>query len=344
MSLEQKFIALLVAPKFQDDEVLSPFEYLTKQGADVRYVGLQRGSCKGKGSAVIEVKTVISEVRPEDFDGLVIPGGAAPETLRQSPEIIAFVKSFLLEDKPIAAICHGPQVLISTKMIKDRRMTCYAGIRDDLENAGAHVFNQEVVIDRNLVTSRIPSDLPAFNQAFTKVLAAYDRSSPWKNATAPQALEFAIMNERQAQELYQALSDKSNDPVTKAKFSYLAEMERSHREILTGIYRTLSDGKDPKISSTTTASGESAVLATIKSDESLTKILRDAMAAEDAAYRLYKDIATKVRNVEGRRLFERLADEEIQHKNLLDVEYGIRTGRPLPSAIEHEPWWSSDLW
>jgi protease I len=119
----------------------------------------------------IDVDRQLSDVSPDEYDALVLPGGVLnPDKLRQNKEAVAFVSAFLDEGKPVAAICHGPQTLIETGLIRGRTLTSYPSLQTDLKNAGAHWINQEVVVDNGLVTSRTPADLEAFNQKLIEVI------------------------------------------------------------------------------------------------------------------------------------------------------------------------------
>ena len=171
MELEGKQIAMLVADQFRDEEVFEPFDYLEEKGATVVLVGIERGHVSGKLGGKVEAEKSIREVSAEEFDAVVLPGGGAPEKLRLEPRVLEFVKSADRRGIPLAAICHGPQILISAGLLKGRRMTCYVGIRDDVKLAGAEYVDQEVVVDRNLITARHPGDIPAFDQAILAALA-----------------------------------------------------------------------------------------------------------------------------------------------------------------------------
>lgn len=342
MDVKNKTLALLIAPKFQEDEVLAPRRYFSELGADVKIIGLQKGACPSKGQAIVEVDFSISEVHPNQFDALIIPGGSAPEALRQNRDVLRFVKTFMQEAKPVAAICHGPQVLISAGSLWCRTVTAYPGIRDDLVNAGAIFLDQEVVVDGNLVTSRVPGDLPAFNKAFAALLQKYDREkAPWAHASPAQVLEYAILNEVKAQVLYDNLAKKATDKLAKAKFKFLAEAERGHRERLEEIFERITHGKKP-VPRDLGEKGEANEISDPGDD--ILKVLQMAINAEETANRLYSTIAEKMVNAEGRRMFEELAEEELSHRRLLETEYATRIGRSLPSAMEKEPWWSENLW
>lgn len=176
MDLHGKKIALLVAAQFRDEEVFEPIDYFNRQGASVTVLGLSRGPVRGKLGGSIEPDALLAGARAEDFDAVLLPGGQAPEVLRLDPGVLEFVRGFDRRKATIAAICHGPQVLISADLLRGRRATCYKGIRDDLKLAGAVYEDSPVVVDGHLITSREPGDLPRFHEAMhealTKTVAA----------------------------------------------------------------------------------------------------------------------------------------------------------------------------
>jgi protease I len=147
----------------------SPKAALEQVGAQVDVISPKSGKIKAWDNTnwgiEINVDKVLSDVSPDDYDALVLPGGVLnPDKLRQNKEAVAFVSAFLDEGKPVAAICHGPQMLIETGMIGGRTLTSYPSLQTDLKNAGAHWIDQEVVVDHGLITSRTPADLDAFNK------------------------------------------------------------------------------------------------------------------------------------------------------------------------------------
>jgi protease I len=172
MELEGKRVGILVADKFRDEEVFAPFDYLEELGAAVLLVGLERGPVTGKLGGRVEAEKGIAEVRASDFDALILPGGQAPERLRLDARVLDLVREFDRGEGVLAAICHGPQILISAGLLKGRRATCYVGIRDDVRLAGALYSDEPVVVDGHLVTSRKPEDIPAFNDAVRRGLTA----------------------------------------------------------------------------------------------------------------------------------------------------------------------------
>jgi protease I len=153
---------ILSADNFEDSELLIPYYRLKEAGLDVTVSSLTRGAIKGQHGYEIAVDKTLDEVNPEDYALLVLPGGKAPAVLRKEPKALEIARSFFSRSKPVAAICHGPQILISADLLKGRRATCYMSVVDELKESGALYEDREVVVDANLVTSRQPADLPAF--------------------------------------------------------------------------------------------------------------------------------------------------------------------------------------
>ncbi|MGY3214275.1 type 1 glutamine amidotransferase domain-containing protein [Mucilaginibacter sp. HD30] len=175
-TLSNKKVAILTEEGFEQVELTSPLEALKQAGAQVDVISPKSGKIKAWNQTdwgiEIDVDKELSTVSPDDYDALMLPGGVLnPDKLRQNKEAIAFVSAFLDESKPVAAICHGPQVLIETGMISGRSLTSYPSLQTDLTNAGAQWTNQEVVVDNGLVTSRTPDDLPAFNKKMIEEFA-----------------------------------------------------------------------------------------------------------------------------------------------------------------------------
>ena len=165
--------ALIVsADEFEDTEVLVPLYRFREGGIAVDVASLGAESITGKHGYTQRVDKRLTEVNPHDYDVLVLPGGRAPAALRGNPAIQGIVRAFDVAGKPIAAICHGPQILISAGVMEGRKATCYLAVAPELREAGARYLDREVVVDGNLVTSRQPSDLPAFCREIMKQLKA----------------------------------------------------------------------------------------------------------------------------------------------------------------------------
>ncbi|HKV88912.1 MAG TPA: type 1 glutamine amidotransferase domain-containing protein [Candidatus Dormibacteraeota bacterium] len=165
-------IACVIGPRFEDSEFKEPYDAFRAAGHEVTTVGLEAGAeLEGdKGKIKIKPEKSFRDVKPDDFQALFIPGGSSPDKLRAHPEAVQFVKAFMKAGKPVFAICHGPQLLLAADEYRGHRMTAWKTIQDDLRKAGANVVDQEVMVDRNLVTSRQPSDIPAFVRESLKVL------------------------------------------------------------------------------------------------------------------------------------------------------------------------------
>ncbi len=163
-----KRIAILATNGFEESELKSPKEAMEKEGFKVDIVSPENGEIKGwangNWSNSYKVDRNIKDVKAEDYNALVLPGGVInPDTLRTNEDALMFVRNFFKMKKPVAAICHAPQILISAGVVKNRKLTSFSSIKDDLINAGANWVDQEVVVDEGFVTSRNPKDLPAFN-------------------------------------------------------------------------------------------------------------------------------------------------------------------------------------
>lgn len=170
-------VAVLATDGFEQAELTRPVSGLRAEGAKVEIISLKAGEIQGynhdqKGDKVAVDKTV-NEVKSSQYDALVLPGGVMnPDTLRISPEAIAFIREFVKSGKPISAICHGPWTLIDAGGVSGRTMTSWPSLKTDLTNAGARWVDQEVVVDGPLITSRNPDDLPAFVARTVEMLAS----------------------------------------------------------------------------------------------------------------------------------------------------------------------------
>ena len=173
MSLEGKRIAVLVADQYQDMEVWYPLLRFREDGARTVAVGEVAGKtyASKRGYPVVADKS-LAEVSATDFDAVVVPGGWAPDTLRQDERVLRLVREMDRAGKVVAAICHAGWVLCSADILRGRKVTCFPAIKDDMIHAGADYVDAEVVVDGNLITSRVPTDLPAFCREIARALAA----------------------------------------------------------------------------------------------------------------------------------------------------------------------------
>lgn len=171
-----KKVAILTENGFEEVELTGPMNALKAAGVEVHVVSPQKDKVKAwdhdHWSIDVPVDKALSEAKPEDYDMLVLPGGVMnPDKLRQNKEAVAFAQHFIEQAKPLAAICHGPQLLIETGMLNERNMTSYPSLQTDLKNAGVIWEDKEVVTDNGLVTSRSPADLEAFNRKMIEELS-----------------------------------------------------------------------------------------------------------------------------------------------------------------------------
>lgn len=166
--MNTKKVAILATNGFEESELKSPMEAMKNEGFDVDIVSLESGKIKGwadgNWSNEYTVDKTISEVSANDYNALMLPGGVInPDILRRDEDALLFVRDFFKQSKPVAAICHAPQLLIEADVVKGRKLTSFNSIKTDLINAGANWVDEEVVVDEGFVTSRNPDDLPAFN-------------------------------------------------------------------------------------------------------------------------------------------------------------------------------------
>jgi protease I len=195
--LRHRRIAALVADGFEKVELISPMRAYRRAGAKVDVISLRRGKVRGmnlhKPAGRVKVTKTVHKADPDDYDALLLPGGFInPDLLRQSAEALEFVRAFDSAHKPIASLCHSPWVLASAGLLQGRTLTSWPGIRDDVVNAGATWLNEEVVHDRNLVTSRGPQDIVPFVRASMKLFShptLLGAASEPHVSSAPQANE-----------------------------------------------------------------------------------------------------------------------------------------------------------
>lgn len=174
MSLNGKNVAILITDGFEQVEMEKPRKALDEAGAKTSIVSPKKGKVKGwkftEWGDEFPVDVELESANPVNFDALLLPGGVInPDKLRTMPKAVEFVKSFFDSDKPVAAICHGPWMLVEAGAARGRRVTSWPSIKTDLVNAGANWVDEEAVTDKNVLTSRKPDDIPAFNKAMIEL-------------------------------------------------------------------------------------------------------------------------------------------------------------------------------
>ena len=169
--LKGKKIAIIATDGFEQAELDEPKKYLEGEGAEIHVISLKSGSIKGwdgpskDWGVKVDVDKVITDVKPADYDALVLPGGQMnPDVLRTEKDVVAFIKAFAASGKVLAAICHAPWLLVEADVVRGKRVTSWPSVQTDLKNAGAQWEDSEVVCDHGLITSRKPDDIPAFNK------------------------------------------------------------------------------------------------------------------------------------------------------------------------------------
>ncbi|MBI3035951.1 type 1 glutamine amidotransferase [Candidatus Woesearchaeota archaeon] len=172
--LNNKKVLILAENIYEDLELWYPKLRLAEEGIKVIVAGTGEKTYKGKNGYPLEVDGSIKDYKAKDFDAVIVPGGFAPDKLRRYKEVLDFVREIYNSGKVVAAICHGPWVLISTDILKGKKATCVSAIKDDVANAGAKYSDEEVVVDGNIITSRKPDDLPAFCREIIKALSKRD--------------------------------------------------------------------------------------------------------------------------------------------------------------------------
>jgi protease I len=181
MELKGKRVAILIDTLYQEMEVWYPFFRLQEAHAEVSFIAAEAGKTyTSKLGYPAKSSLAYEQISTKDYDGVVVPGGYAPDHIRRHAKANQFVRDMNAEKKLVAAICHGPWVLCSADVLRGRRATCFFAIKDDVVNAGALYQDCEVMVDGNLVTSRKPEDLPAFCRATIQVLAAMGKNSSGK--------------------------------------------------------------------------------------------------------------------------------------------------------------------
>jgi protease I len=166
-AISEARILMIATDGFEDSELLKPLQMLRESGAAVTLASLKKQEIKGDNGATAMPDAEISNVDSGDFDALLLPGGTKnPDALRMEERVVRTIREFADAGKPVAAICHGPWLLVEADVIRGRTVTGWPSIRTDLRNAGGNVVDQEVAVDGNIVTSRMPEDIPAFVEAF----------------------------------------------------------------------------------------------------------------------------------------------------------------------------------
>jgi len=247
----RKRIAILIEQKVEDAEFQVPYTALRQVGDEIVVLGSRMNEeYKGKqGKLSIKPDGTTTEARAEEFDAVIIPGGMAPDQMRVNPNTVRFVKDAMAQGKLVAAVCHGPQVLIEGDLLRGRAATGYRAIRKDMQNAGANFIDQPLVIDNNLITSRQPSDLPIFTAAILNRLGRgkdlpqlEDMSIDWwrmgeewggsSKKEIVDGINIALRGDRYGLEAFEHYEEKASDPELRSIFNEICATKKQHIESL----------------------------------------------------------------------------------------------------------------
>ncbi len=163
-------VLVISADQFEDSELVQPVDAMRQAMIEVDIASLEAGTITGKKGTPVQANLALSEVSEADYDLLLLPGGKAPARLREAEIVLDLTRAFMASGKPIAAICHGPQILISAGLVPGRTMTSYKSVGPELAAAGGRYVDEELVVDGNLITSRQPDDLPVFTGKILEIL------------------------------------------------------------------------------------------------------------------------------------------------------------------------------
>ena len=188
---EKGKIACLLANDFEDSEFQIPCDWLSAAGYAVEIIGAKAGEVltgeKGRTTAVVDLG--IDEADVDEYEGMLIPGGYSPDKLRADERFVEFVRAFDATGRPLAAVCHGPQLLLTAELQSGRTLTAWTTVQGDLRQAGAHVVDRDVVVDDNWITSRKPDDLEAFTSKFVEELGELEERGGWRHGHAGATTE-----------------------------------------------------------------------------------------------------------------------------------------------------------
>ena len=266
MAGETKRVAILIENHVEDSEFQIPYAALGEAGAEVKVLGSRvNEKYTGKQMKVsVEADATTTDARAEDFDAVVIPGGMAPDKMRTNMKTVRFVQDAARQGKLVAAVCHGPQVLIEGDLLRGKRATGFRAIRKDMENAGASYENAPLVEDGNILTSRRPADLPIFTAAILRRLGLSVKGEPlpdenelsaewwhvaerWGGQSKDEIVDginTAIRGERYALTAFEKYAEKATDPEIKSLFEEIATSKRRHVQMLEGRLATLGGKED----------------------------------------------------------------------------------------------------
>lgn len=340
-----KKVAILVEKNFEDSEFQIPYTALQKAGAEVTVLGSRMNETyTGKqGKVSIEPDGTTTEMLAEDFDAVVVPGGMAPDTMRTNMKTVRFVEDAMQQHKLVAAVCHGPQVLIEGDLLKGRRATGFRAIRKDMQNAGANFTDEPLVVDGNLITSRQPGDLPIFTTAILNRLGLSIRDTTlpdesnrdadwwrlgeaWGGSTAAEiadAINTGIRGERYALTAFEHYAEKATDDELRNVFKEICGTKERHIEKLEARLSELGE----KETFQAAGSGAWATLKGWLQSNSEVAVLRRALGDLQTgvvdAYNLRNQLTDPVTV----RIFDEIEVDIAKHEHRVAELYHARVGK-----------------
>ena len=346
----KKKVAILIEKNFEDSEFQIPYNALKAAGAEVTVLGSRvNETYAGKqGKASIAPDGTTTEARARDFDAVVIPGGMAPDTMRTNMKTVRFVQDAVEQGKLVAAICHGPQVLIEGDLLKGKRATGFRAIRKDMQNAGADYADEPLVLDGQLLTSRRPSDLPIFTASILNRLGlsiegtelpveSSSEAEWWKLAEEwggtskseiVDALNTAIRGERYAVTAFEHYAEKATDAELRATIKEIRESKQAHIAALEARLGELGE----KESFQAAGSGAWATLKSWLQSNDDQAILRRALGDLQTGIVDTTNLLNSLTDPATAAIFDRMEEDIARHEQRVADLYHARTGKEVDAA------------
>jgi protease I len=349
-------VAILIENSFEDSEFQVPYTALKQANAEVTVIGSRMNDeYHGKhGKVSIRPDATATEVRAEDFEAIVIPGGGAPDLMRTNPNVVQLVAEAIAQDKVIAAVCHGPQVLIEADQLRGKQATGYRAIRKDMENAGATYVDEPVVVDGNLITARQPSDLPMFTTTLLGRLGLAiegmllpdptDQRAEWwqfaerwggsSRQDILNALNTAIVGERYTLASFKHYADRVTDPELKLVLDEIIATKERHTVLLEERLNLFSEQITWQAAgSEAYATLQSWLIQTIDDTAILRRALGDIQTGLVDANHLSSQITDPITTELFTQIAQNLHRCEIRLVELYRARRGEQVEPPLPTTI-----------
>ncbi|HEX8708241.1 MAG TPA: DJ-1/PfpI/YhbO family deglycase/protease [Pyrinomonadaceae bacterium] len=349
---QTKKVAILVEMNFEDSEFQVPYTALQKAGAEVTVLGSRMNETyTGKqGKASVKPDGTTTEARAADFDAVIIPGGMAPDTMRTNMKTVRFVQDAVRQGKLVAAVCHGPQVLIEGDLLRGKRATGFRAIRKDMQNAGANFVDEPLAVDGQLLTSRRPGDLAIFTTAILSRLALgikgtelpvessseaewWRLAQEWGGSSKDEivdAINTAIRGERYAVTAFEHYIEKTTDAELRAVFREIRETKQAHIEKLEARLAALGE----KESFQAAGSGAWATLKSWLQSSNDVAILQRALGDLQTGVVDAYNLRNQLTDPATAAIFDEIEVDIAHHEQRVADLYHRRTGAKEPEAAE----------